>query len=103
MTLIDKKKYLITGWFNANNKNKIDFLTIYRYILLHTNHVEKIATAKKCLPISIINKKNKSMMYLTGKMKWTELTSKVELKKIFASMNIQDQYNFSIYKKNIDL
>ena len=103
LTLIDKKEYLITGWFNANNKNKIDFLTIYRYILLHTNHVEKIATAKKCLPISIINKKNKSMMYLTGKMKWTELTSKVELKKIYASRNIQDQYNFSIYKKNIDL
>jgi len=99
--LINKVKYLITGWFTANNK--VDFLTMCRFILSHTNHVEKISKLKAYFPISIMDKKNKAMIYFTRKMKWTKLTSKTETKKIYDFKNIQDKYNFLIYTKNIDI
>ena len=36
-------------------------------------------------------------------MKWTELTSKTEIKKIYDFKNIQNKYNHLIYTKNIDI
>ena len=98
---LNNNKFLLSGWFIADNVKKTSFLKFYKIITDHVLNVENFAKKNKCTPLSIINRSNKLMIILTERMGWNEVQDKIKLRNIKKLFKNKIKNNFKIYEKKI--
>lgn len=98
---LNNDKYLLSGWFIANNIKKPSFLIICKIIKNHILNAESFAKKNNYTPLAIINKLNKSMIFLIEKCGWNEVQYKVKLTNIKKLFKNKIKNNFIIYEKKI--